>query len=296
MKRSRRRNVQPKDSEVELERGVAGPRRYLYRDLASATGDFAEENMLGRGGFGSVYKGCLPGALGDGQQVAIKKLSAESTQSRKEFEAEVKIISRLRHRNLVQLIGWCDHSLQGLLLVYELVPGGSLDKHIHNSPTPLTWSERYKIILGLGSALHYLHLEWDQCVVHGDIKPSNIMLDSSYNTKLVDFGLTRLIDHEAGPQRTKLIQGIVGYMDPEFLSTHQRSTQSDVYSFGIVLLEIVSGREPVDRHDPSFKLLRWVANLYSPQGEMILDAADPRLRPGHEDDERQMKRALVVGL
>lgn len=138
----RSRNVQAKHGEAdELERGVAGPRRFLYRDLADATGNFSEANMLGRGGFGSVYKGCLPSGLGGGQLVAIKKFSAESSQSRKEFEAEVKIISRLRHRNLVQLIGWCD-SHQGLLLVYELVPGGSLDKHIHNSTTPLAWSER----------------------------------------------------------------------------------------------------------------------------------------------------------
>ncbi|WVZ61745.1 hypothetical protein U9M48_011569 [Paspalum notatum var. saurae] len=275
-----------------LERGVAGPRRFLYRELAAATGDFAEDNMLGRGGFGSVYQGHLPGDDAGGQQVAIKKLSAESSQSRKEFEAEVRIISRLRHRNLVQLLGWCD-SRRGLLLVYELVPGGSLDKHIHSTDRLLTWSERYKIILGLGSALQYLHRDWDQRVVHGDIKPSNIMLDSSFNTKLGDFGLARLGDHGAGPQTTDLVKGTMGYIDPEFVNTHRRSTESDIYSFGIVLLEIVSGRPPVTRLDPSFTLLGWVESLCR-QGA-ILDAADPRLR-GDAADERQMERALVVGL
>ncbi|GJM99030.1 hypothetical protein PR202_ga16090 [Eleusine coracana subsp. coracana] len=167
--------------------------RYHYGELAVATGDFSNENKLGRGGFGSVYQGNIVQILdGSTKHVAVKKFASEtSSQGRKEFESEVRIISRLRHRNLVQLLGWCD-SAKGLLLVYELVPGGSLDKHIHNNSRLLSWSERYRIIMGLGSALRYLHREWDQCVVHGDIKPSNIMLDSSYNTKLGDFGLARL--------------------------------------------------------------------------------------------------------
>ncbi|TVT96782.1 hypothetical protein EJB05_57993, partial [Eragrostis curvula] len=278
--------------EADFERGVAGPRRYHYRELVAATGDFNDENRLGRGGFGSVYRGSIQ-SDGDDRQLAVKKFSSEkSSQGRKEFEAEVKIISRLRHRNLVQLLGWCD-SAKGLLLVYELVPEGSLDKHIHNNPSLLAWPERYKIILGLGSALSYLHRDWEQCIVHGDIKPSNIMLDSSYNTKLGDFGLARLVDHEAGPQLTKVVQGTMGYIDPEFVNTLKRSTQSDVYSFGIVILEIVSGRQPVDRWDPSFMLLKWVSSLYS-QGKTI-EAADVRLR-GDDAGDRQMERALVVGL
>jgi serine/threonine protein kinase len=137
---------------------VAGPRRYYYRDLAAATGGFAEENLLGRGGFGSVYRGSLPsttsnedemiqGQQQQGQQVAIKKFSSESSsQSRKEFEAEVMIIGRLRHRNLVRLLGWCD-SRRGLLLVYELMPEGSLDKHIHSTGDRiLNWPERYNML------------------------------------------------------------------------------------------------------------------------------------------------------
>jgi serine/threonine protein kinase len=152
---------------------------------------------------------------------------------------------------------------------------------------------RYKIIVGLGSALRYLHREWEQFVVHGDIKPSNIMLDSAYNTKLGDFGLARLGDHGTGPQTTQ-VKGTMGYIDPEFVNTSRRSTQSDIYSFGIVLLEIVSGRPPVSRCDPSFMLVKWVESLYS-QGK-ILDAADARLRTGDEAAERQMERTLVVGL
>ena len=148
--------------------------------------------------------------------------------------------------------------------------------------------------MGLASTLHYLHMDWEQCVVHGDIKPRNITLDSSYNTKLRDFGLACLIDHGTGPQTTGLVQGTVGYIDPEFVNTFQRSTHSDIYSFGIVLLEIVSGRLPANRQEPSFTLLRWVRSLYC-QG-LTLDAADTRLRTGDDGDDRQMERALVVGL
>ncbi|XP_040383458.1 L-type lectin-domain containing receptor kinase IX.1-like [Oryza brachyantha] len=291
----------------ELERGVAagGPRRYAYRELAAATSGFAEEEKLGRGGFGSVYRGDLAvGGGGEGRRaVAIKMFSTESSsaQGRKEFEAEVTIISRLKHRNLVQLIGWCD-SRKGLLLVYELVTEGSLDKHLYSRDRLLSWSERYHIILGLGSALRYLHGEWEQCVVHGDLKPSNIMLDASLSTKLGDFGLARLVDHGARWTTTHAVLGTAGYIDPEFVNTRRPSTESDVYSFGIVLLEIASGRPPAtDTPDGFFVLLKWVWNLYGRSS--VLDAVDPRLRDGDggEEDEqgelwRQMERVLVVGL
>jgi serine/threonine protein kinase len=245
-----------------------------------------------------VYRGHLLTIGGDqdgGRPVAVKVLSAESSaQGRKEFEAEVRIISRLKHRNLVQLLGWCD-SRKGLLLVYELVAKSSLDKHLYSSDRFLAWPERYNIILGLGSALRYLHGEWEQRVVHGDIKPSNIMLDSLLGTKLGDFGLARLVDHGAGLlQTTKVVLGTTGYIDPEFVNTRRPSTESDVYSFGVVLLEIVSGLRPViETPERSFTLLRWVWSLYGRNA--ILDAADERLR-GDEAEERWMERVLVVGL
>ncbi|XP_044948685.1 L-type lectin-domain containing receptor kinase IX.1-like [Hordeum vulgare subsp. vulgare] len=287
---------------ADLERGVAagGPKRYTHHELVAATSNFAEEEKLGRGGFGNVYRGHLAVAVAGGDQelraVAVKVLSAESSaQGRKEFEAEVRIISRLKHRNLVQLLGWCD-SRKGLLLVYELVAEGSLDRHLYsNDGSYLTWPQRHKIILGLGSALRYLHGEWEQSVVHGDIKPSNIMLDSSHCTKLGDFGLARLVDHGTGLlQTTKAVLGTAGYIDPEFVNTRRPSAESDVYSFGVVLLEIVSGRRPVvETADKSFTLLRWVWSLYG--RDTILDTADERLR-GDEADEWWMERVLVVGL
>uniref|UniRef100_N1R0I3 non-specific serine/threonine protein kinase n=1 Tax=Aegilops tauschii TaxID=37682 RepID=N1R0I3_AEGTA len=266
--------------QAEFERGV-GPRWYRYRELAAATKDFAE-GKLGRGGFGNVYRG--DGLSDQDRPVAIKMLSAESSaQGRKEFESEVKIISRLRHRNLVHLLGWSD-SREGLLLVYELV---------RKAAWTGTYTTRVACLLG--------QREWDQCVLHGDIKPSNILLDSSRNTKLADFGLARLVEHGAGPLTTQVVMGTVGYIDPEFIRTRRPSTEADVYSFGIVLLEVrrpeMGTGEPADKAIP---LLRWIWDLY--EKGAIVEAVDERLKG--EDMQLndvdickgQMRRALVVGL
>jgi serine/threonine protein kinase len=160
----------------------------------------------------------------------------------------------------------------------------------------------YQIILGLGSALRYLHQEWEQCVVHGDIKPSNIMLDESLGTRLGDFGLARLGEHGARWQTTRTVLGTAGYIDPEFVNTRHPSTESDVYSFGIVLLELVSSRPPVILQQQEeggggphhFILLKYVWGLYGRNS--VLDAADPRLRGRDELDDKRIERVLVVGL
>ncbi|CAN6224167.1 unnamed protein product [Urochloa humidicola] len=173
---------------------AAGPRRYSYGTLAAATCNFAECERIGRGGFGSVYRGYLEE---QDRHVAVKTFSATGSlpeEGSREFEAEVEVMSQLRHRNVVQLVGWSSDGHRGLLLVYELVPGGSLHKHLHDRDRILTWPERYKIALDLGAAILYLHTGLDRCVVHGDIKPSNVMLDLSGNAKLGDFGLARLTE------------------------------------------------------------------------------------------------------
>jgi serine/threonine protein kinase len=231
--------------EDEFERGT-GPKRFRYGELAVATGNFSDTQKLGEGGFGSVYRGFLEDM---DLHVAIKRVSKGSKQGRKEYASEVRIISRLRHRNLVQLIGWC-HGGGELLLVYELMPNGSLDHHLYSSSHGglLPWPVRHEIVLGLGSALLYLHEEWEQCVVHRDIKPSNVMLDASFHAKLGDFGLARLVDHGRG-SHTTVLAGTMGYMDPECMVTGRANAESDVYSFGVVLLEIACGRRPlVPRH------------------------------------------------
>ncbi|KAF0889361.1 hypothetical protein E2562_023661 [Oryza meyeriana var. granulata] len=226
--------------EDDFEKGT-GPKRFRYAELAIATDNFSDEHKLGEGGFGSVYRGFLKEM---NQHVAIKKVSKSSKQGKKEYASEVRIISRLRHRNLVQLIGWC-HGGGELLLVYELMPNASLDTHLYNANADvLPWPRRHEIVLGIGSALLYLHEEWEQCVVHRDIKPSNIMLDASFNAKLGDFGLARLVDHGRG-SHTTVLAGTMGYIDPECMITGRTNAESDVYSFGVVLLEIACGRQPI---------------------------------------------------
>lgn len=172
---------------------------------------------MGQGGFGAVYRGIL---IDLNMAVAVKKISRGSKQGKKEYKTEVKTCSQLRHRNLLQLIGLC-HDRGEFMLVYEFMPNGSLDFHLvskKSTGTPLTWTTRYKISLGLTSALLYLHEEWKRCAVHRDIKSSNIMPDTDFNVKLGDFGLALLVDHELGPRTTGLA-GTLGYMAPEYIST-----------------------------------------------------------------------------
>ncbi|GFP86854.1 L-type lectin-domain containing receptor kinase ix.1 [Phtheirospermum japonicum] len=277
------------DMDMEFEKG-SGAKRFSYGELVLATKDFEEEEKLGEGGFGGVYRGFLRET---DSYIAVKRVSRGSKQGLKEYVSEVKIISQLRHRNLVQLIGWC-HQRGELLLVYEFMPNGSLDSHLFRSKSILSWDVRYKIAQGLASALLYLHEEWERCVVHRDIKSSNIMLDSNFNAKLGDFGLARLVDHEKGSQTT-VLAGTMGYMAPECVITGRASKETDVYSFGIVLLEIACGRRPIDRRcqeENQVVLVEWVWSLYG-IGK-LMDGTDPNLSTGFE--EREMEQLMVVGL
>lgn len=291
------------DPMAEIEMGT-GPRRFPYHELVEATRSFAAEEKLGQGGFGAVYRGYLrePARLA----VAIKRFSKHesSMQGKREYKSEIKVISRLRHRNLVQLVGWC-HAREELLLVYELMPNRSLDIHLHASKgTFLAWPVRMKIVLELGSALLYLHEEWEQCVLHRDIKPSNVMLDESFGAKLGDFGLARLVDHAAGMQTMTAVSGTPGYLDPHCIATGRASTESDVYSFGVVLLEVACGRKPMSiiaanhrdqdqqKNGGVFRLLEWAWGLYG-RGA-ILEAADERLNNHYNAAE--VEKVMVIGL
>lgn len=273
----------------DLERG-AGPRRFSYRELSVATNNFSRDRKLGQGGFGAVFRGYF---ADQDLAVAVKKISRGSRQGKREYVTEVKTISQLRHRNLVQLIGWC-HDRGEFLLVYEFMPNGSLDSHLFGKKSPLPWNIRHKIALGLASGLLYLHEEWQQCVVHRDIKSSNVMLDSSFSVKLGDFGLAKVMDHELGPQTTGLA-GTIGYMAPEYVSTGRASKESDVYSFGVVALEISTGRKANDlmsENGDQKGLIDWVWDFYG-KGELVL-AMDERLKMDY--DEKQVECLTIVGL
>nr|GFA38952.1 L-type lectin-domain containing receptor kinase IX.1-like [Tanacetum cinerariifolium] len=197
-----------------------------------------------------------------------------------------------RHRNLVQLIGWC-HDQTQFLLVYEFLPNASLDYYLFSKKSPLEWDVRYKIAMGLASALLYLHEECEQCVVHRDIKASNIMLDSGYNSKLGDFGLARFMDHELG-FRTTGLAGTLGYMSPEYVTTGKASKESDVYSFGVVALEIACGRKVTDGVDPNsdLGLVHWVWDLLGK--DELLSGVDLMLN--NVFDKKEVECLMRVGL
>ncbi|KAK4545013.1 hypothetical protein RGQ29_032960 [Quercus rubra] len=179
-----------------------GPHRFTYKNLYKATKGFSDKELLGVGGFGKVFRGLLPSS---NIQIAVKKISHDSKQGMKEFVAEIISIGRLRHRNLVQLLGYCRRRGE-LLLVYDYMPNGSLDKFLYSNEKPnLNWFQRYRILRGVASGLLYLHEEWEQVVLHRDVKASNVLLDADLNGRLGDFGLAKLYDHDTNPQTTHLV-------------------------------------------------------------------------------------------
>uniref|UniRef100_A0A0E0KJJ7 non-specific serine/threonine protein kinase n=1 Tax=Oryza punctata TaxID=4537 RepID=A0A0E0KJJ7_ORYPU len=276
------------DWEVEF-----GPHRFAYKDLHKATKGFHDDMVLGVGGFGKVYKGVMPGS---GMDVAIKKVCHDSKQGMREFIAEIVSLGRLRHRNIVQLLGYCRRKGE-LLLVYDYMTNGSLDKYLYSKGKPvLNWAHRIHIIKGAASGLLYLHEEWEQVVIHRDIKASNVLLDSNMNGRLGDFGVARLYDHGAEPSTTTIV-GTMGYLDPELTRTGQANTSSDVFAFGAFVLEVVCGRRPVQPRAAAggerLVLVDWVLRAWR-SGE-ITGAVDARLGGGYAADEAEtlLKLALL---
>ncbi|KAJ8769243.1 hypothetical protein K2173_001833 [Erythroxylum novogranatense] len=267
-----------------------GPQRFSYRDLYKATKGFKDKELLGSGGFGKVYRGVLPAS---NLRVAVKKVSHDSHQGMKEFIAEIASMGRLRHRNLVQLLGYCRRKGE-LFLVYDYMPNGSLDKFLFTNEKPrLDWVQRYQILRGVASALLYLHEEWEQVVVHRDVKSSNVLLDSDLNGRLGDFGLARFYDHGAILQTTRVV-GTLGYLAPELTTTGRSSTNSDVFAFGIFMLEMACGRKPVELQKPPEEvlLLDWVLECWH-RGD-IVSTRDPRLESNYEIEEVEL--VLKLGL
>nr|ABK24581.1 unknown [Picea sitchensis] len=268
------------------------PHRFTYKELSIATSRFRDENVLGYGGFGMVYKGVLPSS---GQEVAVKCITTEFTEGMKGFVAEISSMGRLRHRNLVQLRGWCRRHTQ-LFIVYDYMPNGSLDKLIFGNPTTvLPWHRRYAILKGVAAGLLYLHEQWEKRVVHRDIKSSNVLLDSELNGRLGDFGLARLYDHAENPETTHVV-GTLGYIAPELIQTGKATPSSDVFSFGVLLLEVACGRNPVDSLEDSERMIlaEWAWELYT-EGR-LLEASDPKLAGKGGYDVGEMEKVLKLGL
>ncbi|XP_050387367.1 L-type lectin-domain containing receptor kinase IX.1-like [Argentina anserina] len=266
---------------------LAFPRRFSYQELVAATFGFANDRRLGHGGSGQVYRGVLQDL---GCLVAVKRIFAGSEHYEKVFINEVKIISRLIHKNLVMFIGWC-HEQGECLVVYAYMPNGSLDAHLFGPRTTLQWDIRYRIALGLASALHYLHEDADQCILHRDIKSGNVLLDNDFNTKLGDFGIAKHLDPNLRT-RTTGVAGTFGYMAPEYAFQGRASKESDMFSFGVVALEIACGRQTYLDGEYHIPLSEWVWQSYL--AEKLIDVADERL--DMKFDPSEMKCLLIVGL
>ncbi|KAJ7966601.1 Protein kinase family protein [Quillaja saponaria] len=264
---------------------------YTLRELEVSTHGFADENVIGEGGYGIVYRGVLE----DNTTVAVKNLLNNRGQAEKEFKVEVEAIGRVRHKNLVRLLGYCAEGAHRML-VYEYVDNGNLEQWLHGDVgpcSPLTWEIRMNIILGTAKGLTYLHEGLEPKVVHRDIKSSNILLDKQWNPKVSDFGLAKLLGSERTYVTTR-VMGTFGYVAPEYASTGMLNERSDIYSFGILIMEIISGRNPVDYSRPpgEVNLVEWLKTMVTNRNaEGVLD---PRLP--EKPSSRALKRALLVAL
>ncbi|KAF7086785.1 hypothetical protein CFC21_090047 [Triticum aestivum] len=263
---------------------------FRYSKIRSATDNFSKENKLGEGGFGHVYKGRLP----HDQDIAVKRLSPNSVQGFREFMNEIKLIASLQHKNLVKLLGCCIKGKERIL-VYEFLPNGSLEEFIFGSGAKRSWPVRRHIIEGIAEGLLYMHDYAHECIVHRDLKPSNILLDHEMNPKISDFGIARICLPNMTESNTTTAMGTFGYIAPEYCSQSVYSTRSDVFSFGILVLEIISGKRAVGSYQlsgRSYELRKYAWQLWREQrcDELVDDSL------GEEYPEMDTMRCIQVAL
>uniref|UniRef100_A0A1J3CKU6 Proline-rich receptor-like protein kinase PERK13 n=1 Tax=Noccaea caerulescens TaxID=107243 RepID=A0A1J3CKU6_NOCCA len=260
--------------------------RFSYDEIVAATRNFSKGRVLGRGACSYVFRG----KIGIWKTaLAIKRLDKEDKESPKSFCRELMIASSLHSSNIVPLLGFCIDPEEGLFLVYKYVSGGSLEHYLHDkkkkkkgvkSAFGLPWTSRYKVALGIADAIAYLHNGTEQCVVHRDIKPSNILLSSKKIPKLCDFGLATWTAAPSVPFLCKTVKGTFGYLAPEYFQHGKISDKTDVYAFGVVLLELITGRKPIEprRSSGEENLVVWAKPLLDRGIEAIEELLDPRLR------------------
>ncbi|OAY25271.1 cysteine-rich receptor-like protein kinase 10 isoform X2 [Manihot esculenta] len=265
-------------------------KQFAFDTLVSATKDFHPTHKLGEGGFGPVYRG----KLADGREIAVKKLSHCSKQGKKEFMNEAKLLARVQHRNVVSLLGYCAHGTEKLL-VYEYIANESLDKFLFkpNRRELLDWKKRHDIITGVARGLLYLHEDSHNCIIHRDIKASNILLDHKWVPKIADFGMARLFPEDQTHVNTRLV-GTNSYMAPEYVMRGHLSVKADVFSFGVLLLELISGQRnsTFNQSVEAQNLLDWAYKLHK-KGKS-LEVMDPTLTSSA--DNEQVKMCIHIGL
>ncbi|PON90076.1 Mitogen-activated protein kinase kinase kinase [Trema orientale] len=275
------------------ERGKKQPswRVFSLKELHAATNNFNYDNKLGEGGFGSVYWG----QLWDGSQIAVKRLKVWSNKADMEFAVEVEILARVRHKNLLSLRGYCAEG-QERLIVYDYMPNLSLLSHLHgqhSAECQLSWSRRINIAIGSAEGIAYLHHHSTPHIIHRDVKASNVLLDSNFVAQVADFGFAKLIPDGATHVTTR-VKGTLGYLAPEYAMLGKASESCDVYSFGILLLELASGKKPIEKLSATQK--RTITDWALPFAceRKFDELADPKLNGDYVEDE--LKRVILVAL
>ncbi|EEF44817.1 ATP binding protein, putative [Ricinus communis] len=266
-------------------------RIFSLKELHSATNNFNYDNKLGEGGFGSVYWG----QLWDGSQIAVKRLKVWSNKADMEFAVEVEILARVRHKNLLSLRGYCAEG-QERLIVYDYMPNLSLLSHLHGQHSAeclLDWKRRMNIAIGSAEGIVYLHHHATPHIIHRDIKASNVLLDSDFQAQVADFGFAKLIPDGATHVTTR-VKGTLGYLAPEYAMLGKASESCDVYSFGILLLELASGKKPLEKLNATMKrtIIDWALPLACER--KFSELADPKLNGKFE--EQELKRVVLVAL
>lgn len=264
------------------------PHRISFQEIHDATMGFSEENVIGSGTSGTVYKGLLQGV-----EVAVKRIPHDTQHGMREFLAEISSLGRMKHRNLVGFRGWCKKKGGNLILVYDYMENGSLDKRIFECEESmlLSWEQRMSVLQNVACGILYLHEGWEVEVLHRDIKAGNISLDKDMNARLGDFGLARLLHQEHLADTTRVI-GTLGYMAPELVRIGRPSKATDVYSFGILVLEVVCGRRPIVTDKPA--LIDWVVSLM--ESGNLYTAVDELLKARGGFSNEEVKKVLHLGL
>ncbi|CAJ1974284.1 unnamed protein product [Sphenostylis stenocarpa] len=282
------RNI-PKQLQGLHEKYSSTCRLFEYQELVSATSNFLAENFIGKGGSSQVYRGCLP----DGKELAVKILKP-SEDVLKEFILEIEIITTLHHKNIISLLGFCFENGK-FLLVYDLLSRGSLEENLHGNKKnshEFGWSERYKVAVGVAEALDYLHSKDDQPVIHRDVKSSNVLLSEDFEPQLSDFGLAKWASTSSSHITCTDVSGTFGYLAPEYFMYGKVNDKIDVYAFGVVLLELLSGRKPINRDYPKGQesLVMWACPILN--SGKVLQLLDPGL--GDNYDHEEMEKMVLA--